>query len=77
MSIFTVITTYGNGLFGSYSSPMRARIALEHFLKEASNVIYIYDIGNYSYKFITDDGEIFYASIVTDTLDWEYQTGQI
>ena len=77
MTIYTVITTRGDGLFGSYSSLLRARKAIEFFLSEAIDVISFEDIGNYSYQYVTDKGETFSLSIVTDTLDWEFETGEI
>ena len=77
MTIYTVITTRGDGLFGSYSSLLRARKAIEFFLSEAIDVISFEDIGNYSYQYVTDKGETFSLSIVTDTLDWEFETDEI
>ena len=77
MTIFTVITTFGNGLFGSYSSLPRARKAVEYFLKEAVDIVSFEDTGNYSYQYTNDKGETFSLSILTDTLDWEFETGEI
>ena len=77
MPIFTVVTTFGDGLFGSYSSLLRARKAVEHFLNEENDIIYFEDTGNYSYQYTTDKGETFSLSILTDTLDWEFETGYI
>lgn len=77
MTIFTVVTTFGDGLFGSYSSLLRARKAVEYFLNEAIDVISFKDTGDYSYQYTTDNGETYSLSILTDTLDWEFETGEI
>lgn len=77
MTLYTVVTTCGDGLFGSYSSLLRARKAIEHYMMEASDIISFGDTGNYTYQCTTDKGETFSISILTDTLDWEYETGEI
>jgi len=77
MTIFTVVTTFGDGLFGSYSSLLRARKAIEYFLNEAVDVVSFEDTGDYSYQYTTDNGETFSLSILMDTLDWEFETGEI
>ena len=77
MTIFTIVTTFGDGLFGSYSSLLRARKAIEYFLNEAVDVVSFEDIGDYSYQYTTDKGETFSLSILADTLDWEFETGEI
>ena len=77
MTIYTAVTTFGDGLFGSYSSVLRARKAIEHYLNEATNVVSFKDDGNYAYQYTTNEGEIFSITILTDTLDWEYNIGEI
>ena len=77
MVLYTVVTTHGDGLFGSYSSLLRARKAVEFFLKEAVDIVSFEDTGNYSYQYTTDEGETESVSILTDTLDWEFETGEI
>lgn len=77
MMIFTAVTTYRDGLFGSYSSLLRARKAVEWFLHESVDVVSFEDTGNYSYKYTTVEGETHSISILTDTLDWEFETGEI
>ena len=77
MTIFTVVTTFGDGLFGSYSSIPRARKAVEYFLNEAVDIVSFKDTGDYSYQYTNDKGETFSLSILTDNLDWEFETDEI
>lgn len=77
MTIYTVVTPVNDGLFGSYSSILRARKAIEYYFNEAVDVVSFEDIGNYTYQYTTDKGEIFSMAILKDTLDWEYETGEI
>ena len=78
MKIYTVLSNYyGRGLFGSYTSILRARKAIEYYLKDSSDIVSFEDIGNYTYQFTTNKGETFSAEIVTDVLDWEFEKGEI
>lgn len=79
MTIYTVLSNYysSRGLFGSYTSILRARKAIEYYLKESSDIISFADIGNYTYQFTTRAGETFSAEIVSDTLDWEFENDVI
>lgn len=77
MVLYTVITNYGDGFFGSYSSISRARKAIEYFLGEAADIVSFEDTGDYSYQYTNDKGETYSLSILTDTLDWEFETGEI
>jgi len=78
MLIYTVLSNYyGRGLFGSYTSIPRARKAIEYYLKESSNIVSFEDIGDYTYQFVTDNGETFSVEIVSDVLDWEFEKGEI
>ena len=77
MKIFTIVTTFGDGLFGSYSSLLRARKAVEYFLKEAVDIVSFEDTGIYSYQYTNDKGETHSLSILTDVLDWEFETGEL
>lgn len=77
MIIYTAVTTDGEGLFGSYSSIKRARKAIEHYFYEATDVISFEDIGNYCYQYTTIKDETFTVSILQDTLDWEYENGEL
>lgn len=76
MTIYVVSTTYFNsGVFGTYSSVKRARIAFEHFLAEDENIVAFEDLGNYCYQFTTKSGETFGAEIDFDILDAEFEEG--
>ena len=77
MTIYTAVTTFGDGLFGSYSTLLRARKAVEHYFKEAVDVVSFEDVGNYTYQYTTDKGEVHSVTILTDTLDWEYDVGEL
>lgn len=77
MTIYTAVTNVGDGLFGSYSTLLRARKAIEYFFKEAVDVVSFEDVGNYTYQYTTDNGEIHSIAILTDTLDWEYDVGEL
>ena len=78
MTIYTIISNYfDDGLFGSYTSILRARKAIEYYFKEASDIVSFEDIGDYVYQFTTDKGETFSAAILSDMLDWEFVRGEI
>lgn len=78
MTIYTVLSNFfENGLFGSYTSILRARKAIEYYLKEATNILSFEDIGNYTYQFTTEKNEIYSVIILADTLDWEFENGEI
>lgn len=75
MVLYTVITNYGDGFFGSYSSISRARKAIEYFLGEAADIVSFEDNGDYSYQYTTDKGETFRVEICYDVLDYEFVEG--
>lgn len=77
MTIYTAVTNYGDGLFGSYTSLPRARKAIEFFFNEATDIVSFEDTGNYSYSYTTENGGTYSVTILIDTLDWEYITGEI
>ena len=78
MTIYTVISNYyGKGVFGSYTSVLRARKALELYLAESEDIVSIEDNDGYTYQFTTCAGETFSAEIVSDVLDWEFVEGVI
>lgn len=79
MTIYTVISNYYGykGVFGSYTSMLRARKALEYYLTESEDIVSIESNDDYTYQFKTRAGEIFSAEIVFDTLDWEFVEGII
>lgn len=76
MAIYVVFTKYFNsGVFGTYSSVKRARIAFERFLAEDEDIVAFEDVGGYSYQFTTKNGETFGAEIDFDVLDAEFVEG--
>ena len=78
MTIYTVISNYyGKGLFGSYTSVLRARKALEFYLTESDDIVSITGNNDYTYQFTTRAGETFSAEIISDELDWEFENDVI
>jgi len=78
MTIYVAVSNYfDDGLFGSYTSILRARKAIEYYLKEATDVVSFEDIGNYTYQFTTNKDETFSVAILRETLDWEFLNGEI
>lgn len=76
MAIYVVFSNYfHSGVFGTYSSVKRARIAFENFLAEDENIVAFEDVGDYSYQFTTRDGATFGAEIDFDVLDAEFVEG--
>jgi hypothetical protein len=76
MTIYIVFSNYfDSGVFGTYSSVKRARIAFEHFLAEDEDIVAFEDLGGYSYQFTTKNGETFSAEIDFDVLDAEFVEG--
>ena len=76
MTIYVVTTNYFNsGVFGTYSSIKRARIAFEDFLANDEDIVAFEDVGGYSYQFTTKIGETFGAEINFDVLDVEFVEG--
>lgn len=76
MAIYVVFSNYFNsGVFGTYSSIKRARIAFENYLAEDENIVAFEDVSNYSYQFTTKNGETFGAEIDFDVLDAEFEEG--
>lgn len=78
MNIFVIICDYfDDGLFGTYSTILRARKVIETFFNEEPEIESYEDIGDYTYKFTATNGEEYTAEIVSDYLDAEYETGMI
>ena len=76
MNIFVIVTDYfDSGLFGTYSTIMRARKVIETFFNEEPNIISFEDIGDYAYKFTDVNGKEYTAEILYDYLDAEYEKG--
>ena len=76
MAIYVVFSNYFNsGVFGTYSSIKRARIAFEDFLANDEDIVAFEDIDGYAYQFTTKIGETFGAEIAFDVLDAEFVEG--
>ena len=76
MSVYVVFSNYfKSGVFGTYSSIKRARIAFEDFLANDEDIVAFEDLGDYSYQFTTKIGETFGAEIDFDVLDAEFVEG--
>lgn len=76
VGIYIVTSDYfSNGIFGTYSSIKRARIAFKHFIAEDENIVAFEDLGDYSYQFTTADGRTFGMKIIFDVLDSEFIEG--
>lgn len=76
MAIYIVFSNYFNsGVFGTYSSVKRARIAFENFLAIDEDIVSFEDLGDYSYQFTTKNGATFGAEIDFDVLDAEFVEG--
>lgn len=76
MDLYIVISNYFlSGVFGTYSSVKRARIAFEDFLANDEDIVAFEDIGDYSYQFTTKTGKTFRAEIDSDVLDVEFIEG--
>ena len=76
MTIYVVFSDYFNsGVFGTYSSIKRARIAFEDFLASDENIVAFEDLDGYSYQFTTKSGKTFGAEIDFDVLDAEFVEG--
>jgi len=76
MVIYIVFSNYFyGGVFGTYSSIKRARIAFEDFLASDENIVAFEDLDGYSYQFTTKNDETFGAEIDFDVLDAEFAEG--
>lgn len=76
MTIYIITTNYFySGVFGSYSSIKRARIAFKNFLTSYKDIVSFEDIDGYAYQFTTERGETFGAEIISDLLDSEFEEG--
>lgn len=74
MSVYVIITNYlDNCLFGTYSTILRAREVLEKFFAEEENIVSCEDIGDYTYQITDKRGERYYAEILYDVVDAEYE----
>ena len=76
MNIFVITSEFfDTGLFGTYTSIKRARMAIEYYFREEPNIVSFEDIGDYTYEIHTRDGDTFYVEIVSDYLDYEFARG--
>lgn len=76
MSIYVIFSNYfPTGVFGTYSSVKRARIAFENFLASDEDIVSFEDCGGYSYQFTIKNGATFGAEICWDLLDAEFEEG--
>ena len=76
MTIYVVCSNYFNsGVFGTYSSIERARVAFKDFLANDEDIVSFEDLGDYLYQFTTKNGATFGAKIVWDYLDAEFEEG--
>lgn len=78
MNIYVVVSNFfDTGLFGSYTTLKRARMAIEHYFHEEPNVASFEDIGDYTYEIHTQDDATFYVEIASDYLDYEFVRGEL
>lgn len=78
MTVWVVRSNYSqNGYFGVYSSALRARKAILHYLKHADDITAFEETDGYCYTFTTNKGEQFAIEILSDTIDWEFVEGFI
>lgn len=78
MNIFVITTNYfDDGLFGTYSTILRARKVIETYLREEPDIVSYEDIGDYTYKFTATNSKEYTAEILYDCLDAEYESGMI
>ena len=78
MNIYVIISNFfDTGLFGSYTTLKRARMAIEHYFHEEPNIVAFEDIGDYTYMIRAQDGTMFYVEIVSDYLDYEFARGEL
>lgn len=78
MNIFVVTSNYfNNGIFGTYSTTKRARIAFENFLATDEDIITFKNVDGLFYQFTTQSGSTFSAEIFWDYLDAEFEEGTV
>ena len=78
MNIYVIVSNFfDTGLFGSYTTLKRARMAIEHYFHEEPNIASFADISDYTYEIHTQDDATFYVEIVSDYLDYEFVRGEL
>ena len=70
MVVYVVVTRYyDDGFLGVFSSVLKAREGIEQVFEEDENIVEWEDAGDYTYLFVTKNGERNYFSIVSDVID--------
>ena len=70
MLVFIVVTKYyDEGILGVFSSIKKAREGIELVFEEDDEIVDWEDCGDYTYLFVTKNGEHHFFSIVSDTID--------
>lgn len=78
MNIFVVISNFfDTGIFGTYSTIKRARMAVENYFDEEPSIVSFEDIGDYTYEIHTSLNETFCVEIASDFLDYEFVSGTL
>lgn len=78
MVIFIILSDYfDTGVFGSYSTMKRARMAIENFFEEEEDIVSYADFGAYSYRITTASGKKHIVSIDYDEVDYEFRSGRL
>lgn len=70
MLVFIVVTRYyDDGFLGVFSSITKAREGIMQVFEEDDNITAFEDCGDYTYLFITKNGERNFFSIISDVID--------
>lgn len=70
MLVFIVVTKYyDDGILGVFSSVLKARKGIMQVFEEDENITDWEDCGDYTYLFVTKNGEHHFFSIVSDVVD--------
>ena len=78
MIIYVPLSNYfDNDFFGTYSTLVKARKALEHYFQEDPDIISFENTSNYSYTITTIHNKQYIVEIGYDILDYEFEKGEI
>ena len=70
MLVFIVVTKYyDDGILGVFSSIKKAREGILQVFEEDENIADWEDCGDYTYLFVTKNGERNFFTIVSDVMD--------
>jgi hypothetical protein len=71
MVTWVVVSNYFNNMFfGTYSSVLNARKAIEHFIIEDDEMVsYMEEDDGYRYTITTKDGKAYWMEILYDIMD--------